>query len=80
VSIVARQKRVNEPYVTSPTVADAPAHAAARHEPEAPERAVCHREAPESHPGRSTEAPDAGEGRAYSSYPEHEFTHGRSQS
>lgn len=45
---------------------------------EAPEREQVAREAPETRPGRCAEAPDAGEGR--SSYSEHEFTHGRSQS
>jgi hypothetical protein len=46
-------------------------------EAEAPEQGVL-REAPDSGRVRMTEAPDAGEGR--SSYLEHEFTHGRSQS
>jgi hypothetical protein len=45
---------------------------------EAPERAARSREAPEICRSRSSEAPDAGEGRG--SYLEHEFTHGRSQS
>jgi hypothetical protein len=47
-------------------------------EPEAPERAVQTREAPESRSSRQAEAPDAGEGR--SQYYEQDFTHGRSQS
>jgi len=45
---------------------------------EAPDCGGPNSEAPEMHPGRSIEAPDAGFGR--SSYVESHFTHGRSQS
>jgi hypothetical protein len=45
---------------------------------EAPDCGGHDREAPETHHGRSFEAPDAGEGRMSSL--ENQFTHGRSQS
>ncbi len=45
---------------------------------EAPDCGGHAREAPESHQGRSSEAPDAGFGRM--GHMEHQFSHGRSQS
>jgi hypothetical protein len=60
-----------EPYVSPQSTYE-------QHVEEAPDCGRFNREAPESHVGRQTEAPDAGEGRA--GLLEHEFTHGRSQS
>jgi hypothetical protein len=84
VSILTRPRRLTESAVPSSACEEnfepIPAVPAARHDlsAEAPERAACPREAPESRFGRKVEAPDAGLGRA--DHHEHEFTHGRSQS
>ena len=51
----------SETFVPSSSADDVPATPAARHEFEAPERAACHREAPEARTGRTAEAPDAGD-------------------
>lgn len=77
-SVLTRTRRINASCDTSNLTDSVPAVPAARREAEAPERAACPREAPESRPGRATEAPDAGVGHPH--FTDTEFTRGRSQS
>jgi hypothetical protein len=77
-SILTRTRRIHETYESAPERRPVPAEAISRHADEAPERAACPSEAPESRRGRWAEAPDAGESRQ--SHHDSDFTHGRSQS
>ncbi len=76
--MLTRPKRLNTSDTTSSPSDTATRVSAKRNEAEAPEVGTRQREAPEIRQGRPYEAPDAGQGR--SSFFEHEFTHGRSQS
>jgi hypothetical protein len=77
VAVLTRSQSKRSRKTNKVATPEAPSPRLAR-DTEAPDRGASKPEAPETGRVRLFEAPDAGEGR--SSFVEHEFTHGRSQS